>query len=128
MSAITLEPIKGEKGKYKANFHFLNVQENTGLYMIFSDKLFRMWNELCDKTNGEDGIIAKVNAWAEEHDISGDDRRYAAEMNKEYKEILDRLCDDPHYQFYMAFNNMLKMRPVMNPEIAGDFDIEIVVE
>jgi hypothetical protein len=128
MSAISLEPIEGKKGEYKAKFHFLNVKENTGLYMIFSDKLFRMWNELCDKTNGEDGVIAKVNAWAEEHDISGDDRRYAAEMNKEYKEILDKLCEDPKYQFYMAFDNMLKMRPVMNSEIAGDFDIEIVVE
>lgn len=128
MSAITLEPIEGKKGEYKAKFHFLNVKENTGLYMIFSDKLFHMWNELCNKTNGEDGIIAKVNAWAEEHDISGNDRRYASEMNKEYKEILDKLCEDPQYQFYMAFDNMLKMRPVMDPDVAGEFDIEIIVE
>ena len=127
MSAITLEPIEGDKSKYKAKFHFLNVQEDTGLYFIFRDKLFHMWNELCDKTNGEDGIIAKVNAWAKEHDISGDDWRYAVEMNKEYKEVLDKLCEDTQYQFYMAFDNMLKMHCIMNPKQAGDFDVEIVV-
>lgn len=128
MSAITLEPIKGEKGKYKAKFNFLNVSEDTGLYVVFCNKLFRMWNELCDKTNGEDGVIAKVNAWAKERDISGGDQEYIIKMNGEYAFLLDEQCEKDEYKLDIGYGNKLKMRCHMSIDTAGDFDVEIVVE
>lgn len=128
MSAITLEPIEGEEFQYKAKFHFLNVPEHTGLYVIFCNKLFHMWNELCDKTNGEDGVIAKVNAWAKERDISGDDQEYIIKMNGKYAAILDELCEKDEYKLDISYGNKLKMRCLMSIDTAGDFDVEIVAE
>lgn len=126
MSAITLVPIEGEEGKYSAMFHFLNVEYGSGLYLIFQDKLYRMWNEMCESTNGEEGIIASVNKWASENDIPGDDPRYAKRMNSEYSALLETLCNKEEYQFDMKFGNKLKMRCIMDLEMAGEFDVEIV--
>lgn len=128
MSAITLKPIEGEEYQYKAMFHFLNIGENTGLYVIFSDKLFHMWNALCDRTNGEDGVIAKVNAWAKENGYSGTDREYIHKMNGEYAYILDELCDKEEYKCDIGYGNKLKMRCILDIDTAGEFDVEIVAE
>lgn len=128
MSVITLEPIEGEKGTYKAKFHFLNVKEGTGLHMIFSDKLYKMWNELCNYTNGEGGLIEKINNWAEENNIPGTDERYIKRVNHEYLMLLMELTAKEEYRFDMHYGNELRMLPIMNPEIAGDFDIKIVVK
>lgn len=128
MSAITLQPIEGESGKYKAKFHFLNIQEGSGLYFIFCDKLYKMWNEFCDRTNGEGGLIEQINKWAKENDVPGTDELYIKRVNNEYLMLLMELTAKEEYQFDMHYGNRLRMSARMDPDQAGEFDIAIVVE
>lgn len=126
MSAITLE--KKDDGTYIANLQFRNIEKGSGLYLVFAHKLYRMWNDMCNYTNGEHGLIAQINKWAEENDISGDDWKYTQYTNSQYKELLDELCDREEYQFDMQLGNKLKMHCIMDPNNAGAFDVEILVE
>lgn len=128
MSAITLQPIEGEPGKYKAKFHFLNIQEGSGLYILFSHKLYQMWNELCDRTNGEGGLIEQINKWADENDILRTSEKYTKKVNREYFKVLMELTAKEEYQFDMHYGNRLRMSACMDPDEAGEFDIEIIVE
>jgi hypothetical protein len=117
MAVVTVK--EREDGNYYATIKFMNLPNDSPLYPICCEKFVKMWDAMCDVANGPDGLIASINAWAEENNIRGDSKEYISYVNSEYKTLLDDLCNSEEF---MSF---FKMRCVMDDNEAGVFDVYI---